>query len=135
MGKENLDRFGFKTEEHVFHRYFPRYTISLHHYPDVFHLIEQKPDPENPKTISSNLNIVFAIVRYQEMVQELVDLQAVGRSGNDAEKIEKDVKILRKLIDRLEQLKFSIAHDPDAIKQDIELQEKVLELDNFRTKH
>lgn len=134
MKEEQVDHYGFKIEEHVFHRYFPHYTISLHHYPELFNLIEQEPDPENPKTISSNLNIVFAIIRYQEMVKELVDLQAVSQTADAVQKIEKEVQILRKLIDFLEKLKFMIAHDPQKVGNDI-LQDKILDLGDFRSRH
>lgn len=35
MGKMEVDRHGFKIEEHVFHRYFSLYTIGLRYYPEL----------------------------------------------------------------------------------------------------
>lgn len=95
---EKVDRFGFKNEEQVFHRYFPLYTVALRYYPEIYSLLEKHPDLENPRTISSNFNIIFAIIRYQTMVKNLVNLQAVSEADED---VLQEVKELRKVIDTL----------------------------------
>jgi hypothetical protein len=131
----DVDRFGFRCEEHVFHRYFPRYTISLRYCPELFNLIERNPDQENPRTISSNINVVFAILRYQEMVEELVNLQAVSQVPERIEKIRREVDELREIIDSLEHIKCMIAKDPEKFQKSLSDQEKILDLNDFRDMH
>jgi hypothetical protein len=131
----DVDRFGFRNEEHVFHRYFPRYTVSLRYCPELFNLIERNPDQENPRTISSNINVVFAILRYQEMVEELVNLQAVSQIPEKIEKIRREVSELREIIDSLEHIKYIIAHDPEKVQKVLSAQEKILNLNHFRDIH
>ncbi|MFT8465280.1 hypothetical protein [Liquorilactobacillus satsumensis] len=132
MGKMEVDRHGFKIEEHVFHRYFSLYTIGLRYYPELFNLLEQHPDPENPRTISSNMNVVFAILRYQEMTKDLVSLQAVSQVSKTEGNISCEVKELRKIIDTLEHLQYMIAHDPSVAKNAQVVKDKILDLDHFR---
>ncbi|KRL97904.1 hypothetical protein [Liquorilactobacillus satsumensis] len=132
MGKMEVDRHGFKIEEHVFHRYFSLYTIGLRYYPELFNLLEQHPDPENPRTISSNMNVVFAILRYQEMTKDLVSLQAVSQVSKTEGNISCEVKELQKIIDTLEHLQYMIAHDPSVAKNAQVVKDKILDLDHFR---
>ncbi|KRL00271.1 hypothetical protein [Liquorilactobacillus capillatus] len=132
MSEQEVDRFGFGIEEHVFNRYFSRYTITLRYYPELFNLIEKHPDIENTRTISSNMNIVFAILRYQEMTKDLVNLQAVSNTNETDDKISEEVRELREIIDMLEHLKYTIAHDPEASHGGTAIKEKVLDLNHFR---
>ncbi|KRL37158.1 hypothetical protein [Liquorilactobacillus uvarum] len=132
MSEQKLDRYGFGIEEHVFHRYFAGYTIALRYYPELFSLIERHPDIENVRTISSNMNIVFAILRYQEMTKDLVNLQAVSDSNETDEKISEEVQELREIIDVLEHLKYTIAHDPEATHEVAVTKDKILDLNHFR---
>ncbi|KRL04015.1 hypothetical protein [Liquorilactobacillus oeni] len=132
MEKMEVDRHGFKNEEHVFHRYFALYTIGLRYYPDLFNMLEKHPDPENPRTISSNINLVFAILRYQEMTKNLVSLQAVSQTGKNEENIITEVKELRKIIDTLEHLQYVIAHDPSITKSAKVIKDRIFDIDHFR---
>ncbi|EJF00567.1 hypothetical protein [Liquorilactobacillus mali] len=128
---EKVDRFGFKNEEQVFHRYFPLYTVALRYYPEIYSLLEKHPDLENPRTISSNFNIIFAIIRYQTMVKNLVNLQAVSEADED---VLQEVKELRKVIDTLDKLKYQIAHNPSSVKKAILVKDKVLDFKSFSKK-
>ncbi|GAJ27284.1 hypothetical protein JCM15457_2259 [Liquorilactobacillus sucicola DSM 21376 = JCM 15457] len=132
MSEKKVDRYGFGIEEHVFNRYFAGYTIALRYYPELFNLIEKHPDIENTRTISSNMNVVFAILRYQEMTKDLVNLQAVSNSNETDEKISQEVQELREIIDVLEHLKYTIAHDPEGTHGGTAIKDKILDLDNFR---
>ncbi|MFT8548751.1 hypothetical protein, partial [Liquorilactobacillus satsumensis] len=111
---------------------FSLYTIGLRYYPELFNLLEQHPDPENPRTISSNMNVVFAILRYQEMTKDLVSLQAVSQVSKTEGNISCEVKELRKIIDTLEHLQYMIAHDPSVAKNAQVVKDKILDLDHFR---
>ncbi|KRL08093.1 hypothetical protein [Liquorilactobacillus hordei] len=128
---EKVDRFGFKNEEQVFHRYFPVYTVALRYYPEIYSLLEKSPDLENPRTISSNFNIIFAIIRYQSMVKNLVNLQAVSEIEED---VSQEVNELRKVIDTLDKLKYQIAHNPASVKKAILVKDKILDFKNFSKK-
>lgn len=132
MSEQKLDRYGFGIEEHVFNRYFPGYTIALRYYPELLNLIEKHPDIENVRTVSSNMNIVFAILRYQEMTKDLVNLQAVSDVNETDEKISEEVQELREIIDVLEHLKYMIAHDPEATREIAATKDKILDLNHFR---
>lgn len=124
MGKQKIDKFGFKTEEQVFNRYFPLYTVALRYYPEIYALLEKHSDLENPRTISSNINIVFAIIRYQTIVKNLVSLQAVGEVDED---VSQEIKELRNIIDVLDNLKYQIAHNPSSVKNAIIIKDKILD--------
>ena len=118
-----------RNEEHIFERYYSEYTIKLWHYLEFFDLLENCQDPENFKTVSSTLNIKFALVRYQKILSDISYRGLVTDNLKKKQKIEERVLYLEKIISVLKIFEKKISENPDLCKQTKIKRTKILNID------
>ncbi|EJF01960.1 hypothetical protein [Liquorilactobacillus mali] len=109
-----------RSDEQVFERYYGNYTIKLWHYPEFFSLLENCQDSGNLKTISSTLNIKFALVRYRKILSDVSCLKSISSEVSRWEKkqkMEEHIFNLEKMIAVLKIFEKKIDENPNLCKQ------------------
>ncbi|WP_235807209.1 hypothetical protein [Liquorilactobacillus cacaonum] len=117
---------GVVNEEKVFERYYGEYTVKLWYYPEIFDLLENCQDPENFKTISSTLNIKFALARYRKILKDIPCLTSVTSDSKDSN----EKREIIKKIDRLEEIISILVVFENKISKNPELHEQVKKIRN-----
>ncbi|KRN27294.1 hypothetical protein IV36_GL001020 [Liquorilactobacillus mali] len=131
--EENVLRMSeIRSEEQVFERYYGDYTIKLWHYPEFFSLLENCQDSGNFKTISSTLNIKFALVRYQKILSDVSYLKSVSSEVSKwgkKQKMEEHIFNLEKMVAVLKIFEKKIDENPNLCKQTTLKRADVLNID------
>ncbi len=120
MRRALLKMSDIRNEEQAFERHYGNYTIKLWHYLELFDLLENCQDPENFKTISSTLNIKFALMRYQKILNYILRSESITSELNSLKKkrkIKEQVLQLEKMIAVLKIFEKKINEEPDMCRQ------------------